>query len=74
METDKFFKKKWSKKMVCSMCGSNNFKSIGIFENVFLGRKISIDFSLHCQNDHVMHFKEYIKESLSKRNIDEKMD
>ena len=60
MKIEKIFKKKYSHKFVCSICGEKYFKKIGIFENVLLGKVRSIDFSMHCQNDHVSHFKEYI--------------
>ena len=61
METKKYFKKKLLEKMFCSVCGSDDFKNIGIHENESFGKVRSIDFSLHCRSDHICHFKEYIK-------------
>jgi len=61
MDVNKYFKKKTNDKMFCSVCGAKDFKSISIYENEVRGRIISIDFTLHCENDHVCRFKEYIK-------------
>lgn len=61
METQKYFKKKTNNKIVCQVCGCREFKTIAIMENEVRGRVISIDFSLHCKDNHVCYFKEYIK-------------
>lgn len=61
METKKYFKKKTTDKFFCQVCGEREFKTIAIMENEVRGRVIAIDFTLHCKNDHVCHFKDYIK-------------
>lgn len=61
METEKYFNKKTRDRFRCQVCGCKDFKTISIMENVVRGKIISIDFSLHCKNDHVCHFKEYLK-------------
>lgn len=61
METEKYFNKKTRHKFFCQICGCREFKKISIFENEVLGKVRSIDFSLHCKDDHVCHLKEYLK-------------
>ena len=63
METKKYFKKKTCENLFCQVCGTKEFKRILIQENKNNERIGRVEFSLHCKDDHVCHFKEYMKSS-----------
>lgn len=61
MQAKKYLTKKISDRLICSMCGSNNFKSIIIHEDVFYEKVELISLSLLCVNNHLFHIKEFNK-------------
>ncbi len=61
MENKTYFKKNISDKIICSVCGSKNFKSITMYEKMHSEKLMLISITMICMDDHVSHAREYKK-------------